>query len=119
LIPDGASVQLSLIAAKGLTQIRGIALKDAKPFPGAMVLLVPRDLNRTDLIRRDQSDSDGTFTLYDVAPGNYTAVAIDDGRDLAYEHPSAIKAYLSEGRAVNIPAESGSELKLGVQSRRE
>src|SRR5207248_3941713 len=102
-IPDGASVQLSLVAAKGLTSVNGTAVRGANPFPGAMVLLVPRDLNRTDLICRDQSDSDGTFTLYNVAPGSYTLIAIDDGHDLAYEEPSAIKPYLSQGRAVNVP----------------
>jgi protocatechuate 3,4-dioxygenase beta subunit len=117
-IPDGASVQLSLVAANGLMDVKGIALKDTKSFPGAMVLLVPQDLNRTDLIRRDQSDSDGTFTLYNVAPGNYTLIAIEDGRDLAYAEPSVIKPYLSQGRAVNVRLESASELKVDVVSRR-
>ena len=31
------------------------------------------------LIRRDQSDSDGSFALRDVVPGQYTVVAIQDG----------------------------------------
>ena len=82
-----------------------------------MVLLVPQDLNRTDLICRDQSDSDGTFTLYNVAPGSYTLIAIDDGRDLAYAEPSVIKPYLSQGRAVNVGLEGASELKVDVVSR--
>ncbi len=115
-IPDGASVQLSLVAAKGLTPINGIAIKDEKPVAGAMVLLLPQDLNRTDLIRRDQSDSDGTFTLPDVAPGRYTAIAIDDGSNLEYQEPSVIKPYLNLGQAVNVSGQNDSKLKVNVVS---
>ncbi len=117
-IPDGASVQLSLVAAKGLTHVNGIALKDEKPVPGAMLLLIPQDLNRADLIRRDQSDSDGTFTFNDVAPGRYTAIGIDGGHNLEYAEPSVIKPYLKLGQAVNISGQNDSTLKLDVVSRR-
>lgn len=118
-IGDGASVQLSLVGASGSTALKGLALKDEKPFPGAMVLLLPQNLDRTDLIRRDQSDSDGTFALNDVAPGRYTLVAIDDGRDLEYAKPSVIQPYLSEGRPINVPVQGASEpLQVRVASRR-
>lgn len=117
-IPYGASVQLSLVAAKGVPHVNGIAMKDDKPFAGAMVLLIPQDLNRSDLIRRDQSDSDGTFTLNDVAPGRYTAVAIDDGHDLEYAEPSVIRPYLSLGQAVNVVGQNSPELKVSVATRR-
>src|SRR5207248_8430746 len=83
-VTEGASVQVSIVAAKGLTRLNGIAMKDDKPFPGAMVLLLPRDSNHGGFIPRDQSDSDGTFTLNLVEPGRYTLIAIDDGRGLAY-----------------------------------
>lgn len=118
-IPDGASVQLSLVAAKGLTHITGMALKDEKPVAGVMVLLIPQDLNRADLIRRDQSDSDGTFTFNDVAPGRYTALAIDDGHDLEYAEPSVIKPYLTPAKTVNVSGQNDSALKLDVVSRRQ
>ncbi len=118
-IPEGASVQLSLVAAKGAAPINGIALKDEKPIAGAMVLLIPQDLNRADLIRRDQSDSDGTFTLPDVAPGHYTALAIDDGTGLEYAEPSVIKPYLSLGAAVTISGQNDPSLKLQVVPRRQ
>ncbi len=118
-IPEGVSVQLSVVIAKGLTRIEGIALKDNKPCAGAMVLLIPTDLNRMDFVRRDQSDSDGTFTLSDVPPGQYSVLAIDDGRDLAYEEPSIIGPYLSQGQRVTIPLPSSSPIKIQTIPRRK
>jgi len=48
----------------------------------------PQDpsLNRG-LFRRDQSDSDGSFSLRDAAPGKYTVVAIEDGWELEWAAP--------------------------------
>ncbi len=115
-VADAGSVQLSLVAAPGSISIDGIALKDEKPFGGAMVLLIPKDF-RTDLIRRDQSDSDGTFTLPDVPPGRYTLVAIDEGRELLYQDPAAMKPYLSQGKEVLVPLQSAAPIKVNVAAR--
>jgi len=116
-VPAAGDLQVSILAAKGVTAIDGIATKDGVPFAGAMVLLLPDDLSRTVLIRRDQSDSDGTFTLPDVAPGSYTLVAIDDGRDLAYMEPPAIKPYLSAGHTISVPLTGSAPVKVNVLSR--
>ncbi|MBV9154756.1 MAG: carboxypeptidase regulatory-like domain-containing protein, partial [Acidobacteriaceae bacterium] len=117
-VPEGGSVQLSIIASKGLTRINGIAVKDENPIAGAMVLLVPQDLSRTDQFRRDQSDSDGTFSLFDVEPGRYTLVAIDHGHELEYENPEVINAYLSQGEPLEAPLRNRSAVKVNVQVRR-
>src|SRR4029077_17538487 len=63
-IGNGASVRISGIATQAAASVTGTALRDGEPFPGAMIVLVPQD-PRTNLplFRRDQSDSDGTFTL--------------------------------------------------------
>lgn len=115
---EGASVQVAIIAAKGLTRLNGIAMKDDKPFPGAMVLLLPRDSNHGGYIPRDQSDSDGTFTLNLVEPGRYTLIAIDDGRDLAYRDPSVIKPYLAQAQIIEVPLPGDRVLKVDAQNRR-
>jgi hypothetical protein len=117
-IAEGASIQLSVVAAKGAhSKLDGIALKDDKPLAAAMILLLPQDLNRKLLIRRDQSDSDGTFTLPEIVPGRYTLLAIDDGRELAYHDPDAIKPYLSGGQLVEFPRKSDAPVKVNVVSR--
>ncbi|MGI9071079.1 MAG: carboxypeptidase regulatory-like domain-containing protein [Bryobacteraceae bacterium] len=117
-VAEGASIQISIVAAKGLTHVNGIAIKDDKPFPGAMVLLVPQNANRGEYLPRDQSDSDGTFTLNFAAPGQYALIAIDNGRDLAYRDASVIKPYLEQAQAIDVPLQRDASLKVTVQHRR-
>jgi hypothetical protein len=87
-----------------------------------MVVLVPRDpVANGDQFRRDQSDSDGSFSLRDVAPGEYTVVAIEDGWELDWARPEVIDYYLSKGVAVTVTENTGKLLRLSegvpVQSR--
>jgi hypothetical protein len=117
-VSDGAAVHVSILVAKGASNLDGVAVKDGLPFAGAMVLLVPEDLGRTILIRRDQSDSDGTFRLPEIAPGQYTLVAIGDGRDLEYAEASVIAPYLKDGQPIRIPIAGTAPIKVNVLDRR-
>ena len=85
-------------------------------------MLAPRDpASWWALMRRDQSDTDGSFTLRDVAPGQYTVVAIEDGWELDWSRPEAMARYLQQGTAVNVTAHSGNLIRLtspiAVQAR--
>ena len=87
-----------------------------------MVVLVPRNISAfLGLIRRDQSDSDGSFALRDVVPGQYTVVAIQDGWTLDWAQPQVIGSYLPKGVAVTITENSGKLVRLSepvpVQAR--
>jgi Carboxypeptidase regulatory-like domain len=117
-VTEGATIQISIVAAKGLTRVNGIAMNDGKPVPGAMVLLLPQDSTHGRYIPRDQSDSDGTFTLYSAPPGRYALIAIDDGRDLAYRNASVIRPYLEQAQIIDLPLPSGARVQVNVQSRR-
>jgi hypothetical protein len=117
-VVEGATIQMSIIVAKGLARVNGIAVKDDKPFPGAMVLLLPQGSQQGGYIPRDQTDSDGTFTLNLAPPGRYTLIAIDNGRGLAYRDAAVITPYLEQGQTVDIPLPSDANLKVNVQSRR-
>lgn len=116
-VTEGSALQVSILAAAAVNHVDGIALQDGQPFAGAMVLLLPSDIRRTDLIRRDQSDSDGTFALPNVPPGQYTLLAIDNGRDLAYADPAGIKVYLSGGQRIQVPLSGSSQVKVNVLTR--
>jgi hypothetical protein len=87
-----------------------------------MVVLVPKEPGAfRSLVRRDQSDSDGSFSLHDVAPGQYTVVAIEDGWDLDWARPEVIGRYLPQGIAVTVTERQGKLVRLSepvpVQSR--
>jgi 5-hydroxyisourate hydrolase-like protein (transthyretin family) len=106
-------LSLVVIVAQTETRIQGFALKEKKGFAGAMVVLVPKnpDANRG-LFRRDQADSDGSFSLRNVAPGSYTVVAIEDGWDLDWARPEVIRRYLPQGIAVTVTEASGKRISL-------
>jgi hypothetical protein len=83
-----------------------------------MVLLVPQNANEIAYIPRDQSDSDGTFTLNFAAPGRYALIAIDNGREFAYRDASVIKPYLEQAQIIDVPLQRDASVKVTVQHRR-
>jgi hypothetical protein len=110
---NGITVQdrpLSVIVtvAQGATRVTGFARRDGKGIAGVMVVLVPRELTALPaLARRDQSDSDGSFSLRDVAPGQYTVVAIEEGWELDWAQPEVLARYLRGGIAVTVSDKPG------------
>jgi hypothetical protein len=103
-ISGSTNVQLGIRLSRSLSTINGTALRDGKPISGAMILLVPQnpELNLP-FFRRDQSDSDGTFTLRDVLPGRYTILGIGNGWDLEWANPAFLRPRLAH--AVNAEEE--------------
>jgi hypothetical protein len=107
--------ELSLVVSvsPGATRVQGFARKDGKGAAGVMVVLVPKDLTALDgLVRRDQSDSDGSFSMRDVVPGDYTLVAIQDGWSLDWAEPHVISRYLPGGIPVTVSDRSGKLVAL-------
>jgi len=108
---------LSLVVTLGLggTRIEGFVRKSGKGVAGAMVVLVPKDpvLLRA-LARRDQSDSDGSFSLREVAPGHYSVVAIEDGWLLDWARPGGLAGYLARGIEVTVTDKSGKQVELSA-----
>jgi len=110
-----AAVRINGLAAPAAARINGTVLRDTQPFSGAMVVLVPQDpANNVPLFRRDQSDSDGTFTLSNVVPGQYTVLAIAHGWDLAWSDPTVLEPYLKAGKQVDVPAGETMDVKVEV-----
>jgi hypothetical protein len=117
-VVKGADIQLTITAVKGVTKVNGRAVKGDTAVAGAMVLLVPEDPNHGNNIPRDQSDSDGTFTLNWALPGRYTLIAIDNGRGLAYADRAVLTPYLALGRVLDLPLAEGATVQIEVQPRK-
>jgi hypothetical protein len=115
---SGSKAELTIHAARGLSKMNGMVVRDGKPIEGAMVLLVPESFEHGNYIPRDQSDSDGTFTLNSAAPGRYTLIAIEDGRELEYANPAAMAPYLRGGERLDVPMRSAAPIKVEVQVRK-
>ena len=86
-------------------RVEGFAKRAGKGVAGAMVMLVPKDIEaNSEWLRRDQSDLDGSFSLINVIPGDYVLVAIDDGWDLNWSQPGIMAHYLEQGQKVSVSA---------------
>jgi 5-hydroxyisourate hydrolase-like protein (transthyretin family) len=116
-LPHNGTVQLTITMAQGLSRIDGTVLRDHKPVSETMVILVPQHAeNEPSLFRRDQSDSDGTFSLYQILPGRYTLVAIEKGWELDWHNPTVLKPFLEHGEVVEVAANKTYKVSLKLQS---
>jgi hypothetical protein len=107
----GPAVVLTLSEAE--TKVEGFAKIGEKGVAGAMMLLLPRDRAQWKVLtRRDQSDSDGSFAFREVAPGEYTAVGIEDGWLLDWTSPAVMERYLRAGTNVTVSAAAVKVVRL-------
>lgn len=118
----GSTANIAVTLTRGRATIEGIAKREDQAIAGAMVVLVPDNLDEhLDLIRRDQTDFDGTFTLNAVVPGKYTLLAIENGWDLDWSSLGVLAPYLKRGLKVNVISGDNGALKisepLAVQQR--
>jgi hypothetical protein len=91
--------------ASGRASLSGVATLDGKPSVGAMVLLVPitiEDRNSITALRQDQTNTDGSFDLANIIPGQYILVAIDHGWQINWGDPSTLRRYLMQGAPVDL-----------------
>ncbi len=110
-----APAQLEVLASQALGQVEGTALRGTAPVSGAMVVLVPDDFHQhQQLFRRDQSDSDGTFSLRNGRPGKYTVLAIENGWELEWQVSGVLDPYLPKGTEIEVGG-GKSAVKVQVQ----
>jgi hypothetical protein len=113
-VKSGASPVLEIVAGKGFGHIDGFVTAGSQRPGGVLVLLAPEDARNNEILfRRDQSDSDGSFSLYDVVPGRYRLLAIEDGWDLDWRDPEVLRAW--EKRSVPIQVHAGETMQKMVE----
>ena len=115
-IPAGQPVNVTVHAAEANCTLSGLALKNGKPVAGAMVLLVPQDPGHDmSLYHRDQSDSDGSFSMSPLFPGRYILLAIENGWDLEWADPKVMFQYLPGGQPLDLKPNASLTLNPKVQ----
>ena len=115
----GGPVTLTLNVARGRAKVTGHTLLAGKPVDGAMVMLVPTTFGQAgamDLLRRDQSDTDGSFSLLEVIPGDYILFAIDHGWTVNWHDPATLNRYLLHGTPLSLQSRSNVEQQITAQS---
>ncbi len=115
-IPSGQPVKLTVHIAEAKCSVAGVALKDGKPFAGAMILLVPQDPDQDpSQFHRDQSDSDGSFSMSPIFPGRYTLLALENGWEIEWSNPAVLFKYLPNGLPVELKPDASVNLNAKVQ----
>ena len=115
-ITGGKPVELEIEMSNTLAKIKGTAKRDGKPIAGAMILLVPEDAEvNLPKFRRDESDSDGTYTLRDVLPGRYRMLAIDDGWELEWGNLSLLKNRFEHAPKIEVQPNKTYQIVLNVE----
>jgi carboxypeptidase family protein len=110
---------LTLHIADGRSTLTGVAMLASKPSVGAMVLLVPATLGEPgnlNIIRRDQTNTDGSFDLDHVLPGQYILLAIDHGWQVNWKDPSTLRSYMMHGVPVDLTSTRNMKETIEAQS---
>jgi hypothetical protein len=109
-------VTLTIHVSEAKCSVGGFALKEGKPFAGAMILLVPQDPTQNPAqFHRDQSDSDGSFFMAPIFPGRYTLLALENGWDLEWSNPAVLAKYLPNGRPIELLPNAAVTFNAKVQ----
>lgn len=115
-IPASGNVRLTVAVGLGAGVVNGVAKLAGKPAPGVMVLLVPASgQNIADDSRRDQSDSDGTFTLPNVIPGKYILMAVSNAWNLDSTDAATLKPYRGKGQEIEVMPGETQSVTVNVQ----
>jgi Carboxypeptidase regulatory-like domain len=110
---------LTVHAASGRATLSGIATRDSKPSEGAMILLVPitiEDPNSITMLRQDQTNTDGSFNVANVIPGQYILVAIDHGWGINWGDASTLRRYLMQGVPVDLKSSAVAKQNVTTQA---
>jgi hypothetical protein len=112
----GDSLRLAISMSSALGQVNGTSELKGKAKAGAMIVLVPENPEENvALFRRDQSDSDGSFTLRAIVPGKYTLLAIANDWDLEWNKASVLKPYMKQGQTLEVSPKGKYRVKVEIQ----
>jgi hypothetical protein len=103
-IQPGRDVELK-VSASLAARVRGRVVKNGAAAEGVFVALVPEGFEEeNNLMKVDQSDSDGTFRLEQVVAGKYVLIAVEGGWDANWESMEFLRRFVAGGKKVEIGA---------------
>ncbi|MBB5062129.1 carboxypeptidase-like regulatory domain-containing protein [Granulicella mallensis] len=109
---------LALHVTSGRSVVSGFARYQGKPSVGAEVLLIPATFGEPESIttvRRDQTNTDGSYQLPEIIPGQYILIAIDHGWQVNWNDPATLRGYLLHG--VPLDLKSGANVKQEIAAQ--
>ncbi|WP_353068861.1 carboxypeptidase-like regulatory domain-containing protein [Tunturibacter empetritectus] len=117
-VPAGETT-LTVHVANGRANVSGIAALEGKPAVGAMALLVPitiEEPDSIDFLRQDQTNTDGSFDIENVIPGQYILVVIDKGWQINWGDRSTLRRYLTQGVPMELKPSASVKQNVVAQA---
>jgi hypothetical protein len=101
---DGSgNANLNILFSPNAGAVNGTAMNAAgQSSPGARVVLIPQNRQRTDLFQSVIADPVGQFTISSVAPGEYTLAAWELLEPYAFFDPAVMRQAEEQGKAVQV-----------------
>jgi hypothetical protein len=114
-VPEGGTTEaIEVTLRNGGASVSGnVRGRGAAPVSGKVLLVSTRAPR---LVRVAQIVN-GAFTVTDLAPGSYRALAIDRADDLEYTNPEALRDYLAKAQDVTLSPKQESHLELELVQR--
>ena len=109
---------LVLHVTSGKSTVSGFVRYQGKPSVGAEVLLIPATFGEPESIttvRRNQSNTDGSYQLPAIIPGQYILIAIDHGWQVNWNDLATLRGYLLHG--VPLDLKSGTNVKQEIAAQ--
>jgi hypothetical protein len=103
----GAVVRLQVAAGMGAGRITGTVYRDGRPLAEALVVLSPMG-------RAAESNSDGSYEFRGLPAAAYAVFAVEDGSDLEYGNPAAIRGYLGGAKKVQVGRGGSEDVRLDI-----
>ncbi len=103
-----------LISQDGGSLTGEVSDSDGKPATTDVLLLRHLAGGEMMLARQLQSDSSGKFTVKDLAPGDYIALASPDAANFEYADPAAVRKYQDYVQSVTVQEKTDQKLSLKV-----
>jgi hypothetical protein len=115
IVPEGGTTEVIEITLRndGASASGNVRARGSSPANGA-VLLVP---SRAPRLVNVAQFTNGTFTISDLAPGSYRAIALDQVDDLEYTNPEALRDYLSKAQDVTLSPKQETHVDLELLQR--
>jgi hypothetical protein len=113
VVAEDAPPRLTVILERGLAHLTGHVLKAAKPVAGLFVCLVPKTSSDDPSdYGRDRTNSDGSFEMKAVRPGDYYLFAVE-AEEVEYADRAAILSLLKNAKTLHV--EANGEYKEDVE----
>ena len=106
-------VSLTVTASKGVGRITGLVYQAAKPRAGILVVLIATT-GPPSVSRGFQTDSDGSFDINNVIPGEYALVTVQDA-EFEFANPAITKPFLETSKKIRIDPNSTYTEKIEIE----